>query len=187
MSPAGVAARNTALLCSVSVRVSEWMVAGSTKQKSRGLRMKHGPYIEVIWEHGCHTNSFWDWAITGCRHTCHTETAERAVTEKRKWQAVNVFCILSIRWVKRVRTRKVISVSQHVLVLKPLHRFRLSLVKKNYMVEFWDFSFSQRRVGKWRSFGLLRRVVWWKLTDVSELFVGSVIKAIAFSWFIISD
>jgi hypothetical protein len=42
----------------------------------------------------------------------------------------------------------------------------------------WDFRFSRRRVWGWLSSGLLRRVVWYKLADVSEVLTAPIIRAI---------
>jgi hypothetical protein len=42
-------------------------------------------------------------------------------------------------------------------------------------VFLWDFRFSWRQVWRWMSSGLLRHVVWWKLTDVSEVLAASII------------
>jgi hypothetical protein len=41
----------------------------------------------------------------------------------------------------------------------------------------WDFRFSQRRVWRWLSSGMLWCVVWQILTDVSEYLTASVIRA----------
>jgi hypothetical protein len=42
----------------------------------------------------------------------------------------------------------------------------------------WNLRLSRRRVWRWLSSGLLRRVVWWKFTDVSEVLATSIIRAI---------
>jgi hypothetical protein len=42
----------------------------------------------------------------------------------------------------------------------------------------WAFRFSRRRVWRWLSSGMLRRVVSYKLTDVSEVLTASRIRAI---------
>jgi hypothetical protein len=39
----------------------------------------------------------------------------------------------------------------------------------------WDCRFWHRRVWRWLSSGKLRRVVWYKMTDVSELLTASVL------------
>jgi hypothetical protein len=43
----------------------------------------------------------------------------------------------------------------------------------------WDLRFSRRRERRWLPSGLLRRVIWYKFTDVSEVLDTSIIRAIA--------
>jgi hypothetical protein len=43
----------------------------------------------------------------------------------------------------------------------------------------WDLRFSRRRVLRWLSSGLLRRVVWQKFTDVAEVLAASIIRAMS--------
>jgi hypothetical protein len=44
----------------------------------------------------------------------------------------------------------------------------------------WNFRFLRRLVWRWPSSGMLRCVVWYKFTDVSEVLAASIIRAIAF-------
>jgi hypothetical protein len=44
----------------------------------------------------------------------------------------------------------------------------------------WDFRISWRRAWRWLSSGLLRRVIWYKFTDVSEVLTASIIRAMCF-------
>jgi hypothetical protein len=41
----------------------------------------------------------------------------------------------------------------------------------------WDFRFSRWWVRRWLSSGMLRYIVWWKFTDVSEVLAASIIRA----------
>jgi hypothetical protein len=43
----------------------------------------------------------------------------------------------------------------------------------NKYAEWWDFRFSRRRVWRWLSSGMLRHVVWYIWTDVSEMLTAS--------------
>jgi hypothetical protein len=43
----------------------------------------------------------------------------------------------------------------------------------------WDFRFSRRRVWSWLSSGLLRRLVWYKFTDVLEVLAASIIRVMS--------
>jgi hypothetical protein len=40
----------------------------------------------------------------------------------------------------------------------------------------WDFRFSRQKI--WRCYGLLRRVVWYKFTDVSEVLAASIMRVV---------
>jgi hypothetical protein len=46
-----------------------------------------------------------------------------------------------------------------------------------FMICWWDFRFSRRRVQRWLSSGMLRCAVWWILTDVSNVLNGLITEA----------
>jgi hypothetical protein len=53
----------------------------------------------------------------------------------------------------------------------------LRVKAKQYCPCWRDFRFSRRRIWRWLSSGLLRRVVWYKFTEVSEMLTASIIRA----------
>jgi hypothetical protein len=57
--------------------------------------------------------------------------------------------------------------------------FSFIFCTNNFAENSWDFRFSWRRVRRWLSAGLLRRVIWQKFTDVSWVSATSVFRELA--------